>query len=192
MPLDSMNLPDIPGRVFLDTSALNFVLEHGESIFDRVPVDDHATLRVKNDIEAFSNIFQTGQRANWQLAISPFTYREVLNTTDFSHRAHLQSWFHDVWAYWLGIIEEDDDLPTFIEAENTKISLITSGVLDVLPDSEDRFLICDAIAYRCDCFCTRDWKTILKHRDSLTDIPLKILSPTEWWKTIALYASLWV
>jgi hypothetical protein len=68
----------------------------------------------------------------------------------------------------------------FIETENTHVELLASGALDILPDLEDRSLVCDAIVYRCDCFCTRDWKTILKHRDELKGLPIEIVTPTEW------------
>lgn len=142
-------------------------------------------------INALHNIFLVGERASWQLAISPHTYKEVISTKDNSQRYYLEKWFTDVWHYWLTILEESSDLPSFIEAENTKIQLLSSGILDVLSDIEDRILICDAIVYRCDCFCTRDWKTILKHRDHLMNLPIVIITPTEWWKYVEPYSRLW-
>ena len=98
----------------------------------------------------------------------------------------------EVWDYWITIIEENNDLPSFVEAEKTKIKLLSSGILDIIPDIEDRLLICDAVVYKCDCFCTRDYKTILKHRNRLSSIPIKIISPKEWWNLIRPYAGLWV
>lgn len=77
---------------------------------------------------------------------------------------------------------DNDDLPTFIEAENLRINALASGALDVLPDFADRVLVCDAIAYRCDLFCTQDWSTILKHRESLQGIGLEVVTPSEWWR----------
>jgi hypothetical protein len=84
------------------------------------------------------------------------------------------------------------DLLSFAEAEETRISLLSSGILDVLPDAADRVLICDAVVYNCDAFCTRDWRTILKHRDLLKDLPLKILTPAEWWSEIKPWAAIWL
>jgi hypothetical protein len=89
-------------------------------------------------------------------------------------------------------LQKDNNLPSFVEAENTKISLLSYGILDVLPDIEDRLLICDAIIYKCDCFCTRDWKTILRNRSHLKSLPVDIITPTEWWDMIEPYARLWV
>jgi len=187
-----MNFEEIPGRAFLDTSSLNFILEHGECIFDAVTPLETLNRRIIEDIDAFYNIFFTGKRASWQLAISPFTYKEIISTQDATKSYYLENWFMEVWDYWLRIVEENNDLPSFIEAEHTKIKLLSSGILDILPDIEDRMLICDAVVYRCDCFCTRDWQTLLKHRHHLTSLPIKIITPTEWWNLIKPFAGLWV
>ena len=187
-----MDLEQVPGRAFLDTSCLNFILENGERIFDGVSPPEELSKRAIKDIDAFFNIFLTGKRATWQLAISPFTYKELIFTQDNKKRYYLENWFMDVWNYWLGIIKENNDLPSFIEAENIRVKLLSSGILDVLPDMEDRVLITDAIVYRCDCFCTRDWQTILKYRKHLTSLPIEIITPTEWWNLIRRFASLWV
>lgn len=187
-----MNFEEIPGRAFLDTSSLNFILEYGEHIFDGVTPRETLSKRITEDIDAFYNIFLTGKRASWQLAISPFTYKEVISTQDSTKRYYLENWFMEVWHYWLGILEENDDLPSFIDAEHIKINLLSSGILDVLPDIEDRMLMCDAVVYRCDCFCTRDWSTILKYRDHLASLSIKVITPTEWWNLIKPSAGLWV
>ena len=71
-------------------------------------------------------------------------------------------------------------------------SILASGILDVLPDIADRVLICDAVVYNCDAFCTRDWRTIIRHRDSLKDLPLKIITPDEWWSEIKPWAAVWL
>jgi hypothetical protein len=182
---------DIPGRAFLDTCVVNFMLDHGEQIHDAAPYPEDLSGRDANDIASLYSIFLTGQRASWQFAISPYTYKEVISTKDLSRRHYLEIWFFEIWHYWREIIEQNNDLPTFGEAERIKIELLASGILDVLPDIEDRILICDAIVYRCDCFCTRDWKTILKRRDALKSLPIKIITPTEWWSIIEPYAGLW-
>jgi hypothetical protein len=182
----------MPRRVFLDTSSLNFILEYGEYIHDAVSPPATLSRWVIDDIDAFYNIFLIGERASWQLAISPLTYKEVITNNESTKRHHLEKWFTDVWDYWLSILEGDNDLPSFAEAECTKIELLSSGILDILDDVEDRMLICDAIVYRCDCFCTTDWRTILKHRDHLKSLPIKIITPIEWWSFTRPYAPLWM
>jgi hypothetical protein len=187
-----MELTKIPGRVFLDTSALNFILEFDDCIFEGVKPSQSLNERIVADINAFNNIFLTGRRATWQLAVSPFTYKEVIETKDLTKRYYLENWFMEVWNYWLGIIDENNDLPSFIEAEHIRIHLLSSSVLDGLTDIEDRLLICDSIIYKCDCFCTRDWKTILSKRNQLKSLPINIITPTEWWAIIKPYTGLWV
>ena len=186
-----MSLKEVPGRIFLDTSVVNFMLNHGDQIYDGASPQAKLKERVTLDIDSLRKIHITGQRANWQYAISPFTYKEVISTTDESIRYYLENWFFDIWDYWRSIIEENNDLPSFIEAERIRVELLASGILDPLPDLEDRILLSDAIVYRCDCFCTRDWKTILKFRDILLELPIKIVTPTEWWELIEPYASIW-
>ena len=186
-----MRHQDIPGRVFLDTSVVNFTLDHGEQIHDNAPYPEGTSERDGQDLDALYNIFLTGARAMWQLAISPFTYYEVSRTNDSMRRHYLESWFFEMWQYWREVVQQADDLPSFIEAENLRVSLLASGHLDPLPDLGDRVLLSDAIVYRCDLFCTRDWRTILKRRHELGHLPIQIVSPHEWWTRIRPYAGLW-
>lgn len=187
-----MKLENIPGRVFLDTSVVNFILDYGEQIHDNAAHPEGTSERDGRDIDALYNIFLTGARASWQLAISPYTYAEVIRTNDSLRRHYLESWFFEIWQYWWNILQQSNDLPSLLEAETQRVSLLASGHLDPLPDLEDRLLLCDAIVYRCDLFCTRDRKTILNRRLDLKPFPIEIVSPHEWWLRIRPYAGLWV
>ena len=182
----------IPRRVFLDTSVVNLALDYSEQIHNGDEIPEGLSLRIKSDIKALISIFDTGQRAFWQFAISPQTYREVTNTNDPERVHHLKGWFFELWHCWREIITAMDNLPSFIEAEEIRIGLLASGNLDALPQIQDRILLCDAVVYRCDAFCTRDWHTILKYRDSLNEIPLRIITPTEWWEEIRPWAATWL
>jgi len=186
-----MSLKNIPGRAFLDTSVVNFWLDYGPQISDGAAIPDGLSDADVADIEALHNIYMTGQRASWQLAISPHTYQEVLNTTCPSRRYYLESWFFEIWNYWQEIIEANDDLPPFIEAEAIRVRILSSGILEILPDVEDRILLLDAIVYNSDLFCTRDRKTIIKYRDELEPLAIPILTPAEWWDRILPYAPIW-
>lgn len=185
-------LEEIPGRVFLDTNVLNFILHYGEQIHDGAEPPTDTSDRVRDDIDALYNIFLTGRRASWQLAISPYTYSELIRTRAFAHRRQLTLWFEDLSASWISIIHENDDLPSFIEGEDTRVHLLSSPAFNCLPDISDRALICDAIVYRCELFCTRDWSTILKHRSKLKELPIEIVTPAEWWAKIRPHSALWM
>jgi hypothetical protein len=185
-----MAVADIPGRIFLDTCVVNFILDFGEQIHDGVAVPPQVDERDALDIEAFYNLFLVGQRAMWQLAISPHTYFEIARTREDSRRSGLDRWFQELWQYWQSIVDASDDLPTFIEAEDHRVRTLSSGYLDTLPDVGDRVLLCDAIVYRCELFCTRDWSTIIRHRSELKGLPIEIVTPSEWWARIRLHAAL--
>jgi hypothetical protein len=162
-----MNL-DVPGRVFLDTCVVNFMLEFGEQIHGGADLPMVGT-RETADIEALRDLWVVGQRAMWQL--------------------HM--WFQELWQYWRSTIEQANDLPNFIEAEDIRVRTLISDYLSCLPDVADRVLICDALLYRCDLFCTRDWTTVLKHRAELRGLPIEIVTPSEWWAKVHPYAGLW-
>lgn len=76
-----MEFPDVPGRAFLDTSVVNFTLDHGEQIYDGAPLPENLSNHATRDINAIHNISVTGQPAMWQFAISPLTYKEVMSTS---------------------------------------------------------------------------------------------------------------
>ncbi len=190
--MDIESFDNIPRRVFLDTNIVNLTLDYGEQIHEGIDIPSSVSTRLQNDIEALRAIFDTGSRAFWQLAISPITYREVTKTEDPKRTYALQKWFFEIWNYWQQFLHSAHDLPSFSEAEEERLSLLSSGVLEVLPDMADRVLLTDAIVYRCNAFCTRDWSTILRHRRDLEELPLKILTPTEWWNLIKPWAAIWL
>lgn len=185
-----MRLEDLPGRIFLDTCVVNLILDFGEQIHEGVVTPDGVSERTAGDIEALYNIFFVGQRAHWQLAVSPHTYQEVIGTANPQRRRTLETWFFELWRCWRDIIDADNDLPTFIEAEHLRVDLLSSDMLAVLPDLADRVLVCDAVVYNCDLFCTRDWSTILRHRDQIKGLRFDIVSPAEWWDRIRPFAAL--
>ena len=180
----------IPGRVFLDTCVVNFLLDYGEQIHDG---GDLPSLKPREigDLKALRQVLLVGQRAMWQLAISPYTYSEIIRTQDQKRLRQLDLWFQELWQYWRSTVEQNNDLPTFIEAEGIRVRTLASGFLALLPDVADRVLICDALVYRCDLFCTQDWGTILKYRTELEGLPIEIVTPTEWWEKIRPHAALW-
>ena len=135
------------------------------------------------------DIWLAGQRASFQLAVSPRTYEEVAATTDPIRRASLEGWFAELWAYWREFFEESK--LSDLDADSLAHRLVPSEILAVLPDRSDRELLVHATAYECDAMCTRDRKTILRHRDELKLVPIRIFTPAEWWGTISRYAGVW-
>jgi hypothetical protein len=168
-----------PRRVFLDTCVVNFIMDYGEQIHEAIEPPEGLNAREVADIDALYNIWRTGE-----LAISPLTYREIASTANPSRAYELENWFAELWNYWRAMVKGGHNLPTFVEAEETRVDILSTGILDVLPDVSDRTLICDAIVYRCDLFCTRDYRTILKHRSVVEQLPIRIVTPIEWWREL--------
>jgi hypothetical protein len=180
----------IPGRVFLDTCVVNFMLDYGQQIHDGASLPSLGPREVA-DVEALRELLLIGQRAMWQLAISPYTYSEIIRTQDMERLRQLDLWFQELWQYWRSTVEQSNNLPSFIEAEEIRVRTLASGYLAILPDVADRVLICDALVYRCDLFCTRDRSTIVKYRAELRGLPIEIVTPAEWWARIRPHAGLW-
>ena len=169
----------LPRRVFLDTNVVNFVLDHGDSIFDGEEPSATLSAADRADVEALHLIFLTGERAHWELAVSPLTYAEIMHTPDLNRRAALERWFNELWQYWCNCFSEDGTL-SHEYAEDLAKRVAGSGLMASFPDVNDQALLCHAIAYECDAFCTRDRKTILKKAKSGPRLPLELISPAEW------------
>ena len=183
-----MNM-DIPSRILLDTNIVNFMLDWGDAIHDGFEIPSSILYQDATDILALRHLWLTAQRASWQIALSPRTYSEISATTDPIRRAGLENWFGELWLHWreqFTLAELSDG-----DAESFALRLVPSEVLAALPDTADRELVAHAIAYGCDAMCTRDRKTILRHREKLKIVHIRILTPSEWWGSVSKYASLW-
>src|SRR5712691_5439738 len=89
----------IPENVFLDTSVVNFILDHGEEIHDGAPIRQDASPWVHRDIAALAGVWLTGQRANWRLTISPSTIAEIEGTRNAQRLQALLGWATELWIY---------------------------------------------------------------------------------------------
>lgn len=169
-------------RIFLDTSVVNLIVDHGEAIFDGYYDVSPTNNRINNNVYALYQLFLIGRRTPLEIIISPTTFKEVLNTSSPEKRAHLLNYSSEVWHYFTTLINEN------IELRERDI-LLSEEYLSTrdfvhLPDPNDRRLIVEALFYKCDTFCTTDWRTMLKHRDKLTSIPIKLITPFEWWQQL--------
>ena len=141
------------------------------------------------DIEALAAIFSVGTRAHWNIVISPKTIGELSDTRDAALCEHLVRFGGELFAYATenGLTDEDHR-----HASDLARRLVGSPFLAPLPDEADRELIAHAVAYGCDAFCTRDVRSIHRKRDQLRSVPLRILTPREWWQHIRPWATLWL
>ena len=175
----------IPVRVFLDTNVINLLVKYPACVFEHAPLSSDANGTLAEDIEALKHVFHIGARADWDIRASQKTMEELSRTRTASLRA-------DLLDYAFGIVNNtvNDDEDCRFAAEFGR-RLVNTHFLGALPDIADRELIGNAIGLRCDAFCTCDRQTILTKRDYLKQIPLRIITPLEWWAHVRPWAALW-
>lgn len=173
----------IPENIFLDTTVINFILDYGEQIHNGGTIPEEATAWICRDIQALRDTWLTGQRASWRLTVSPSTITEIQRTRDMQRRQNLLWRASELYFYSeeCALASDDDNNPVCGKSIST---------LSLLPDAGDKQLVHEAVLSGCDTFCTRDWNTILRLRDSLRDVPLSFVSPYEWWQRILPYSAL--
>lgn len=179
----------LPRRIFLDTNIVDCLVKWGASIFDgeEPPTDLGETLL--SDVLSLRNIFFIGGRANWDIVTSHKTMAELADTRDEAHRTVLLQYGSELIQYAAANGTSDEDERYAIELARR---LIDSVYLAPLPDASDRELVAHAIALRCDTFCTRDRRSILRKREQLRSIRLRIVTPDEWWAHIRPWTALWM
>jgi hypothetical protein len=176
---------EIPRRIFLDTNIIDCLVKSPKHVFEmeEMPSETHATLRT--DIESLMHVFHVGSHTHWDLVASELTLKELSATPDKSLREDLLEY----GVSFVNTLDESNEERKY--ANDLARRLNDSAFLASLPDSSDRNLIAHAVALRCDAFCTRDLRSIHNKRQTLRALPLKILTPFEWWQHIRPWAGLW-
>lgn len=184
MSVDVSSFHQIPGRVFLDTCVVNIMLDHGEILYDGKDIPADLALDRARELKALCGICDTGSRALWRFTISERTFYELNATKNDERRHRLLQWFAQLWQYQSAFSRPRP-------LTRARLSELRKQ-LRVLPDVADRDLILDAIRDNCQAFCTVDRRTILKHQERLKDLPLRVLTPSQWWTDIARWAAVWL
>jgi predicted nucleic acid-binding protein len=174
----------IPRRIFLDTNVINLLVKRSEEIFDHSPISPKCDSTLAIDTEALRHVFYVGARATWDIVASPKTLEELSRTSNPALR-------EDLLAYGVEVLNFSFNSEDSRFALDFARRLVGSPFVAALPDRADQELVAHAIAFGCDTFCTCDRATILKNRDRLDQIPLRIVTPAEWWAHVRPWAALW-
>jgi hypothetical protein len=174
----------IPRRVFLDTNVINVLVKHSTHVFDHEPIPLNTEPTLAIDIEALMHVFYVSRRADWDLLGSPKTIDELMRTKDGALRG-------DLVEYASGLVSQDLSREERRFAIDFGRRLVDTPFVGALPDAADRELIGNAIGFGCDAFCTCDRATIVRKRSGLRKVPLRIMTPAEWWAHIKPWAGLW-
>jgi hypothetical protein len=172
----------IPQRVFLDTNVVNLIVKHREHVFEQAwPIEGLDSTSAR-DVEALMHVFHIGFRAPWEIFASRTTLDEIGQTEDPVTRAELLD-------YAVELV--DPTSPDSEHAHSLGRRLVDAPFAVALPDLADRELIGNAIGFGCDVFCTCDRRTIIRKRELLHLLPIRILTPAEWWAHVKPWAGLW-
>jgi hypothetical protein len=173
----------IPARVFLDTSVVNLIVKYAPVIFEMESLDPLTPPNRARDVEALMHVFAVGARANWTLRASAKTLEEVNGTLCNDTRNALASYVTEMLEFGTDESRQGNDLGR---------RLIDTPLFAGLPDRSDRELLGNAIGLGCDAFVTADVRTITSKRNRLPQLPLRILTPTEWWSHVKPWGGLWL
>jgi hypothetical protein len=172
----------IPRRVFLDTDVVNLLVKQSEQVFEQAPIPEQIDRTRAVDTEALMHVFHVGARANWDILASRKTLEEIGRTPDPDIR-------NDLLDYAALLVEQTSEDSAFAASFGRR--LVDAPFVSALPDPGDRELIGNAIGFGCDAFCTCDRRTIIRKRERLRQLPLRILTPAEWWAHVKPWAGLW-
>jgi len=179
---DRYPFESIPRRVFLDTDVVNLLVKQGEQVFEQAPIPEHLDRTRALDTEALMHVFHVGARASWDILASRKTLEEIGRTPDPGMR-------DDLLDYAVLLVEQTSEDSAFAAGFGRR--LVDTPFVSALPDPGDRELIGNAIGFGCDVFCTCDRRTIIRKRERLRQLPLRILTPEEWWAHVKPWAALW-
>jgi hypothetical protein len=171
----------IPTPVFLDTSVLQAVSDHGEFVFENV--DPPADARIRQvpgglgELDALRRIFLANQRNALPMAISQHSLAEVADR----RKASYLSWAFEVheWSQWLGI---RDDHPTMF------LTPTRFGYLS----AKDRALLEDSLRLGCRAFLTMERRLPRNRLHLRKTTGLEVLRPTAFWSLVEPWAALLV
>lgn len=182
---DCLNHPfeTLPRKVFLDTNVVNLIIKHRDTIFEQDWVPEHIPTAVAHDVEALLHLMAVGSRAGWHMVVSAKSIEEIENTQDPCVR-------QDLLSYAWEVAELHSEESAF--AEKLGRNFAEADLLQALPDVNDRILIGNAVGLGCDLFCTRDVRTIVRKRDAISALPIRIATPVEWWRQVKPWGGLWV
>jgi hypothetical protein len=178
----SYPLEMLPRRIFLDTCVVNLLVKHAADLFEQGCVPSSVDPTRADDLEALMHIYAHGRRGPWHLFASKGVLHEISNTPDGELRA-------DLADYAIGLVEPTNEDARF--ASDFGRRLADSEMISAFPHRADRELIGHAIALQCDVFCTSDRRSIVRKRDVVDCLPLRVLTPVEWWAHLKPWAALY-
>jgi hypothetical protein len=181
---DAYPFEAIPRRIFLDTNIIDCLVKWSECVFEHQTTPKEVDPTLREDIESLMHIFTVGSRASWDMVASEKTVAELKKTPDRDLR-------NDLLDYGIDLARQGKDHEAESYARDLARRLVGSRLLAGLPHVADQELIAHAVAFRCDSFCTSDRCSLHRKRARLRQLPVRIMTPVEWWQHVRPWAGLW-
>ncbi len=190
----------LPGRLLLDTCVLNLLQDEGGFIFEGEVPEGVSDEQLDADLRALRWIFQVNERAAFQFLVSPLSFAELANETDFTRCSRRLRWALDVLDVWLVMLEETRDRVREggsvrhrfkLTPDLQRLEMQLMEIADFRQDPFDRLLLLQYHMGNCDAFLTTDRNTIWKHRSRLSELGIRVLNPAEFWDLLRPWAGLW-
>lgn len=166
----------------MDTNVINILVKQRDYIFDQETIPNTLDATLALDVEALMHVFHVGARADWDILASAKTIDEISQTRNPCIREELLD-------YALQLVDSNSEEGAFATSFGRR--LVDTHFVSSLPDFADRELIGNAIGFGCDAFCTCDRSTIIGKLELLQKLPIRILTPREWWAHVKPWAGLW-
>ena len=172
----------IPRRIFLDTNVVNILVKHAEQVFEQAPIPFRIDDTRAVDVEALMHVFHVGGRAMWDILASRKTLEELSCTPNAAVREELLE-------YAVQLVDKISEDSAYAATVGRR--MVDAPFAAGLTDAADRELLGNAIGFGCDAFCTCDRRTIVRRRETLRHLPIRVLTPAEWWAHVKPWAGLW-
>jgi hypothetical protein len=166
--------PWLPAGVFLDTSIVAYLVEHGTTIFESQPIDPGLSEQQQRQIEALRVLMRLTDRAGLAFAVSPEVIRQ---------RAGCGHYVLDIADHW-AIAREEWGI------EERGLAPMT--LVATLP-TKDQLLLAEAYRSGCEVVLTNDLKwTRQKHNRTLAAMGLVAYTPEGLLDRLKPWLGLWL
>jgi hypothetical protein len=176
----------LPRRIFLDSCTAQTLRDYGGYVFEGEPVADADRIHRVTDgvanLEALRNIFLINERALFEWIVSRGSLVEAHAKRDPGH----MQWLWDIVDH-SEVCLHDDGPAAESEALAARLAEPKFGYLS----RQDRRLLQEAIALRCEAFLTMELRLPRNADDIQRELGIQILTPATHWAMLQPWAALW-
>jgi hypothetical protein len=166
-----------PLRVFVDSNALQALLDHGGTIFENEPFKPYGRSGADAvDVEALRGLMLFAGRGAFEFALSAKSLDEVAAAAD----PRYMQWAHDVLDHWEACLTEGGALTG---AGAQRAARLDAGICGYLSKADAR-LVRDALLFECDTFLTIERKLTRNAPHMSRTLGIEAVRPPELWTVV--------